>query len=84
MIRLKRVEQGNFGVVAPVGEGVSELKCDIGPGYRIYFIRPGEALIILLGGGDKSTQAKDISDAKALAKILKIEEDEENDEGENE
>jgi putative addiction module killer protein len=58
---------GNLGNCAPVGEGVSEMKIDVGPGYRVYFVQRGLELIILLAGGDKSTQAKDIALAKELA-----------------
>jgi putative addiction module killer protein len=58
---------GNAGDVKPVGQGVSELRIDYGPGYRIYYIKRGETLIILLCGGDKSTQAQDIKTAKRLA-----------------
>ncbi|MBU6373251.1 MAG: type II toxin-antitoxin system RelE/ParE family toxin [Alphaproteobacteria bacterium] len=64
--RLARLERGNPGHVAPVGEGVSELKIDFGPGYRVYFAQHGEALVIILGGGDKSSQARDIQAAKKL------------------
>ena len=66
--RLDRAAQGNLGDVAPVGDGVSEMRIFYGPGYRVYFIRRGVALIILLSGGDKSTQGSDIEEAKALAK----------------
>ncbi len=68
--RIERLAFGNAGDVAPVGEGVSELRIHYGPGYRVYFIRRGERVIVLLGGGDKSTQEKDIKAAKLLAKNL--------------
>ena len=64
------MEAGNPGDVEPVGEGVSELRINYGPGYRVYFKRRGRALIILLAGGDKSTQAKDIKAAMRLARNL--------------
>jgi len=70
-IRIRRLSLGNAGDSKPVGEGVSELRIDHGPGYRIYFIQRGQVVIVLLAGGDKSTQDKDISTAKALAKDLK-------------
>jgi putative addiction module killer protein len=66
--RLDRLAFGNAGDVKPVGQGISELRIDHGPGYRIYFLKRGDAIIILLCGGDKSTQAKDIKRAKRLAK----------------
>lgn len=69
--RLLRVETGSLGDVKPVGEGVSEIRVDHGPGYRVYFIRHGQILIVLLCGGDKSTQQKDIASAKRLAKEWK-------------
>lgn len=59
---------GNAGDSKPVDDGVSELRVDHGPGYRIYFVQRGEVVIVLLAGGDKSTQDKDIRNAKALAK----------------
>ncbi len=66
-VRIDRFEQGNPGDVGPVGEGVSEMRIDYGPGYRVYFVRRG-AVVTLLWGGDKSTQAADIAKAKTLAK----------------
>ena len=70
-IRIRRLSLGNAGDAKPVGDGVSELRVDHGPGYRVYFIQRGEDVIVLLAGGDKSTQDKDIRNAKALAKDLK-------------
>jgi len=68
--RLRSVSIGNLGDVASVGEGVSEMRLFYGPGYRLYFIRQGTAIIVLLCGGDKSTQARDVVRAKALASEL--------------
>jgi putative addiction module killer protein len=68
--RIDRLAHGNLGDVAPVGEGVSELRVHFGPGYRVYFVARGRALVILLCGGDKSTQASDIKTAKKLARDL--------------
>ena len=68
--RIERLAAGNAGDVEPVGEGVSELRINYGPGYRVYFKRRGQELIILLAGGDKSTQAKDIKAALRLARNL--------------
>lgn len=65
-IRLRQVESGNFGDAKPVGEGVSELRIHVGAGYRIYCDASGRNLAILLCGGDKSSQAKDIVKAKSL------------------
>ena len=70
LIRLRRVSLGNFGDARPVGEGVSELRVDYGPGYRVYFLRRGETLVVLLGGGDKRTQSRDIQRAIALARVV--------------
>lgn len=67
-IRVRRLAFGNPGDVKPVGEGISELRISDGPGYRVYFIQRGAMLIVLLCGGDKSTQRKDIAAAKKLAK----------------
>jgi putative addiction module killer protein len=66
-MRLDRIERGLFGDVKPVGEGVSELRIDYGPGYRIYYVQRGAVLVILLCGGDKGTQSRDIFTAKKLA-----------------
>ena len=68
--RLDRAQAGNLGDVAPVGGGVSEMRIFYGPGYRVYFIQRGSELIVLLCGGDKSTQEADIAEAKALAKEI--------------
>jgi len=65
---VRRLAFGNFGDVKPVGEGVSELRLDFGPGYRVYFVQRGQVLIVLLCSGDKSTQDRDIAGAKKLAK----------------
>jgi putative addiction module killer protein len=69
--RLDRLSRGNPGDVKPVGGGISELRIDYGPGYRVYYCRHGAVWIVLLCGGDKSTQKKDIKAAKQLAKELK-------------
>jgi putative addiction module killer protein len=66
--RIRRLELGNLGDVKPVGEGISELRIDYGPGYRIYFVQQGNTVVILLCGGDKRTQNKDIRTAKQMAK----------------
>ena len=68
--RIERLAAGNPGDVEPVGEGVSELRINYGPGYRVYFKKRGRELIILLAGGDKSTQSKDIKAAWCLARNL--------------
>jgi len=70
-IRIRRLSLGTAGDTKPVGEGISEMRVDYGPGYRVYFIQRGEVVIVLLAGGDKSTQDKDIRNAKALANDLK-------------
>jgi len=69
-VRIDRAESGNFGDCAPVGEGVSEMRIHHGAGYRVYFVQRGLEVVILLGGGDKATQARDIASALALAKQL--------------
>ena len=68
--RIERLAAGNPGDAEPVGEGVSELRINYGPGYRVYFKQRGRELIILLAGGDKSTQARDIKTALRLARNL--------------
>jgi len=68
--RLERLAAGNPGDVAPVGEGVSELRIDVGPGYRVYFTRRGRRVVVLLAGGSKQTQAADIRAAARLARGL--------------
>lgn len=68
--RIVRLEGGNAGDVKPVGEGVSEMRIAYGPGYRVYFVAQGKTVVVLLCGGDKSTQAADIARAKTLAKEL--------------
>jgi putative addiction module killer protein len=69
-VRLRRVVDGNFGDVAPVGNGISELRIHYGPGYRVYFVRRGQTVVILLSGGNKSSQARDIIRAQVLAQQL--------------
>ncbi|MBU1336604.1 MAG: type II toxin-antitoxin system RelE/ParE family toxin [Alphaproteobacteria bacterium] len=70
LTRIRRLELGNPGDIRPVGEGVSELRIHYGPGYRAYFTRQGQEIVILLCGGDKSTQSRDIDAAKQMAKEL--------------
>jgi putative addiction module killer protein len=67
-VRLDRMAAGNPGDVKAVGDGISEMRIDYGPGYRVYFMRHGLLIVVLLCGGDKSTQDKDITQAKAVAK----------------
>jgi putative addiction module killer protein len=69
-VRIERLAAGNPGDVEPIGEGVSELRINYGPGYRVYFKKRGQELIFLLAGGDKATQAKDIKAALRLARNL--------------
>lgn len=71
--RVERIAIGNLGDVKPVGGGISETRIDYGPGYRLYFAHKGKALIVLLAGGSKKTQAKDVKAAKALWEAWKEE-----------
>lgn len=66
--RIRRLSLGNPGDVRPIGGGVSELRLDYGPGYRVYYIQRGEAVVVLLAGGDKDSQARDIRRALELAR----------------
>jgi putative addiction module killer protein len=71
LARLRSAEHGNFGDCAPVGDGVSEMRVHVGPGYRVYFMRVGTTVYVLLVGGDKSTQNVDIARAKRMAAELR-------------
>ncbi len=68
--RIARIELGLFGDAKPVGDGVAELRIDFGPGYRVYYIRRGATVVVVLGGGDKGSQDRDIARARALAASL--------------
>ena len=70
LVRIERLASGNPGDVKAIGEGVSELRINYGPGYRVYYKRRGQKVVVLLAGGDKSTQAKDIKTALRLAQNL--------------
>ncbi len=69
-LRIRSAEQGNFGDCEPVGEGVSEMRIHVGPGYRVYFTRRGEVVYMLLLGGDKSSQKRDIKRAIKMARTF--------------
>jgi putative addiction module killer protein len=71
--RIRSAEGGNFGDVKPVGDGISEMRVHVGAGYRVYYCRRGNVIYLLLCGGDKSTQRKDIRSAKAILKALETE-----------
>ncbi|ANI52160.1 addiction module antitoxin RelB [Pseudomonas sp. DR 5-09] len=66
-MRIDRMAEGNFGDVKAIGEGISEARIDYGPGYRVYFMQQGRQLVILLCGGDKSSQSRDIKQARLIA-----------------
>ena len=70
LARIERLAVGHTGDVKPVGEGVSELRIDYGPGYRVYFKKQGRSVVVLLAGGDKKTQNRDIQTALRLARDL--------------
>lgn len=69
-VRIRRAEGGNFGDTKPVGDGVSEMRIHVGAGYRVYFKKIGMEIVVLLAGGDKSTQSKDIQTALEMARQL--------------
>ena len=71
LARIVSAQHGNFGDCKSMGEGVSEMRIDIGPGYRVYYTRQAETVYLLLAGGDKSTQAKDIKRAQGMVRKLK-------------
>ncbi|MEY2699714.1 MAG: hypothetical protein RIQ52_469 [Pseudomonadota bacterium] len=75
--RLRKAQLGNLGDVKQVGNGVWEMREFFGPGWRMYYVQRGKLVIVMLGGGDKSTQSTDIAQAIALANLLEIEDDEE-------
>ena len=70
LARIERLKTGNPGDVKPVGEGISEMRIDYGPGYRVYFKKVGQKIIILLAGGDKKSQTRDIKTAISLSRNL--------------
>ena len=74
--RIERLAEGNPGDVKPAGEGISEMRIDYGPGYRVYYKDTGREIIVLLCGGDKTTQQADITEARRIAKNYILEEDE--------
>jgi putative addiction module killer protein len=73
LVRIDRLAAGNPGDVRPIGSGISELRIDYGPGYRVYYLKDGDQLILLLCGGDKSSQDKDIKEAHRIVEDWKAE-----------
>jgi putative addiction module killer protein len=71
LARIASAQHGNFGDCKAIGAGVSEMRIDVGPGYRLYFVRRAETVYLLLAGGDKSTQVRDIRRAKTMMRELK-------------
>ncbi|MGV1017208.1 MAG: type II toxin-antitoxin system RelE/ParE family toxin [Fluviibacter phosphoraccumulans] len=71
-MRIDRAEDGNFGDCKPIGEGVSEMRLHVGPGYRLYFMQQGLEIVILLAGGNKSSQSRDIEIALQLAREIRV------------
>lgn len=72
--RIRAAEAGNFGDCGPVGEGVSEMRIHVGPGYRVYYTRTGDVFYLLLLGGNKSSQSRDIKQAIEIARVVRKEE----------
>jgi putative addiction module killer protein len=70
LVRIERLASGNAGDVKPIGEGISEMRIDYGPGYRVYYKKRGSELVILLAGGDKNSQSGDITAALRLARNI--------------
>ncbi|EBW6363798.1 type II toxin-antitoxin system RelE/ParE family toxin [Salmonella enterica subsp. enterica serovar Oranienburg] len=68
LARIDRMREGNFGDAEPIGDGLSEARIHYGPGYRVYFMQQGDVIVVLLCGGDKSSQTKDIKQARRIAK----------------
>jgi putative addiction module killer protein len=73
LVRIRAAEQGNFSDCKPVGDGISEMRINVGPGYRVYFAQRDKVFYLLLCGGDKSTQKRDIKRAKAMLKEIEKE-----------
>lgn len=71
LMRIDRMKEGNFGDSEPIGDGLSEARIHYGPGYRVYFMQQGDQIVVLLCGGDKATQPKDIKQAKRIAQAWK-------------